>query len=55
MKAETLYDDKEITLEKFEDGTYRITIFDEHNHWAGDFDFDKEGIIHDDLTEDKKE
>lgn len=47
----TLYDDSHICLEIDDDNTYRITLFNEDNHWNGEIVFDSEGIINDELTE----
>ena len=53
MSVITLYEDQEITLEKFDkNNDYRITFFNEDNHWAGDITFNKElGIIYDDVKD----
>ena len=43
MSVITLYEDQEIILEKFDrNNDYRITFFNEDNHWAGDKTFNKE-------------
>lgn len=53
MKAQRLYEDDEVVLEKFENETYRITFFNDENHWAGDITFSKkEGVIYDDVKDD---
>ena len=53
MSVITLYEDQEITLEKFDrNNDYRITFFNEDNHWAGDITFNKElGVIYDDVKD----
>ena len=53
MSVITLYEDQEITLEKFDkNNDYRITFFNEDNHWAGDITFNKElGVICDDVKD----
>lgn len=53
--TERLYEDDEIVLEKFEDGRYRVTFFNNDNHWAGDITFSKaEGVIWDDVKPDSE-
>ena len=53
MSVITLYEDQEITLEKFDkNNDYRITFFNEDNHWSGDITFNKElGVIYDDVKD----
>ena len=53
MSVITLYEDQEITLEKFDkNNDYRITFFNKDNHWAGDITFNKElGVICDDIKD----
>ena len=53
MSVITLYEDQEITLEKFDrNNDYRITFFNEDNHWKGDITFNKElGVIYDDVKD----
>ena len=53
MSVITLYEDQEIILEKFNrNNDYRITFFNEDNHWAGDITFNKElGVIYDDVKD----
>lgn len=52
MIVERLFEDKEIVLERFENGKYRVTFFNDENHWAGDITFSKdEGVIYDDVKE----
>ena len=53
MSVITLYEDQEIILEKFDkNDDYRITFFNEDNHWAGDITFNKElGVIYDDVKD----
>lgn len=47
-----LYEDKDVIFEKFEDGTYRVTFFNEDCHWAGDITMAPErGVIHDAVKE----
>ena len=54
MSVIKLYEDQEIILEKFDrNNDYRITFFNEDNHWAGDITFNKElGVIYDDVKDD---
>lgn len=53
MKAERLYEDKKIVLEKIKTGDYRVTFFKDDNHWGGDIIFnEKVGVINDDVKED---
>ena len=53
MSVITLYEDQEIILEKFDkNNDYRITFFNEDNHWGGDITFNKElGVIYDDVKD----
>ena len=53
MSVITLYEDQEIILEKFDkNNDYRVTFFNEDNHWAGDITFNKElGVIYDDVKD----
>mgnify|MGYP003296955561 CR=1 FL=1 len=52
MKTERLYEDNKIVLEKLDDN-YRVTFFNDDNHWGGDMMFnEKDGIIYDDVKED---
>lgn len=51
MKRETLYNDHQITLERFENGDYRVTLFNDDNHWHGDLTFNMDGVKFDDLSD----
>lgn len=52
MKTERLYGDRKIVLEKFDNDDYRVTFFNDDNHWGGDIIFnEKDGVIHDDVKE----
>lgn len=53
MSVITLYEDQEIILDKFDkNNDYRITFFNEDNHWGGDITFNKElGVIYDDVKD----
>ena len=53
MKTIRLYEDDKLILEKFDDGNYRVTFFNDENHWAGDITFnEKDGVIYDDVKDD---
>lgn len=51
MDKQILYNDKDIEFERFDDGKYRLTFFND-NHWAGDIMFSKkDGVIYDDVKD----
>lgn len=53
LKTERLYEDRKIVLERFDNDDYRVTFFNDDNHWGGDIIFnEKDGVIHDDVKED---
>lgn len=50
MKSIKLYEDSEVTFEKFDNGDFRVTFFKDH-HWYGDLTFNKEkGVIYDNIN-----
>lgn len=53
MKSKRLYEDRKIVLEKFDNNDYRVTFFNDDNHWGGDITFnEKDGVTCDDVKED---
>lgn len=51
-KIELLYDGDDIVLEKFENGKYRVSFFNNDSNWIGDIIFSKEsGVIFDDMKD----
>lgn len=52
MKATRLYEDKKVVFEKFDNGDYRVTFFNDDCHWHGDITFTENGLVYSDLGDD---
>ena len=49
-KVTTLYSDQNLTLDRMNDGDYRLTLFKDH-HWAGDMVFNENGIFYNEIKD----
>lgn len=53
MAYKILFNNDKLQLDEFADGSYRITLFNEDNHWSGEIMFNEDEVLYDNLSEDK--